>query len=145
MNSTIHLLMYVSSNHFHYLNDIGTNLYKQELFVMAIRTPTERTFPGNFTIIPSSKKWVFHAIFWYAFLSLYGEFICSLNRLVVTDEEDARLPIPAGILRIPVFSAPVALFSQESRFLFRRNFFGTSSGNLSVWGLRRKIRRISFC
>jgi hypothetical protein len=25
-----------------------------------------------------------------------------------------RLPIPAGILRIPVFSAPVALFSQES-------------------------------
>jgi hypothetical protein len=26
----------------------------------------------------------------------------------------ARLHIPAGILRIPVFSAPVALFSQES-------------------------------
>jgi hypothetical protein len=25
-----------------------------------------------------------------------------------------RLPIPAGILRIPVFSVPVALFSQES-------------------------------
>ena len=25
-----------------------------------------------------------------------------------------RLPIPAGILRIPVFSFPVALFSQES-------------------------------
>jgi hypothetical protein len=56
---------------------------------MAIRTPTGRTFPGNFTIIPLSKKWVFHAIFWHAFLSLYGEFICSLNRLVVTDEEDA--------------------------------------------------------
>ncbi len=35
----------------------------------------------------------------------------------------ARLPIPAGILRIPVFSVHVALFSQESRFLFRRNFF----------------------
>jgi hypothetical protein len=28
------------------------------------------------------------------------------------------LPIPAGILRIPVFSTLVALFSQESRFLF---------------------------
>jgi hypothetical protein len=53
----------------------------------------------------------------------------------------ARLPIPAGILRIPVFSAPVAFFSQESRFLFRRNFFGMSSGNLSVWGLHRKLRR----
>jgi hypothetical protein len=57
---------------------------------MAIRTPTGRTFPGNFTIIPSSKKWVFHAIFRQAFLSLYDEFICSLNRLVVTDEEDAK-------------------------------------------------------
>ncbi len=57
----------------------------------------------------------------------------------------ARLVIPVGILRIPVFSAPVALFSQESRFLFRRNFFGSSSGNLSVWGLHRKLRRISIC
>ena len=34
-----------------------------------------------------------------------------------------RLHIPAGILRIPVFSVPVALFPQESRFLFRRNLF----------------------
>ena len=34
-----------------------------------------------------------------------------------------RLPIPAGILRIPVLSVPVALFPQESGFLFRRNFF----------------------
>jgi hypothetical protein len=58
---------------------------------------------------------------------------------------EARLPIPAGILRIPVFSAPVALFSQESQFLFHRNFFGMSSGNLSVWGLHRKLRRISIC
>jgi hypothetical protein len=57
---------------------------------MAIRTPTGKTFPGNFMIIPSSKKWVFHAIFWHAFLSLYGEFICSLNRLDLTDEEDAE-------------------------------------------------------
>ena len=54
----------------------------------------------------------------------------------------ARLVIPAGILRIPVFSVPVALFSQESRFLFRRNFFGTPPGNLSVWGLRRMLRRM---
>ena len=34
-----------------------------------------------------------------------------------------RLPNPAGILRIPVLSVPVALFPQESGFLFRRNFF----------------------
>ncbi len=37
----------------------------------------------------------------------------------------ARLVIPAGILQIPVFSISVPFFSQESRFLFRRNFFGT--------------------
>jgi hypothetical protein len=57
----------------------------------------------------------------------------------------SRLPIPAGILRIPVLSAPVVFFSEESRFLFRRNLFGTPSGNLSVWGLARKLRRISIC
>jgi len=57
---------------------------------MAVRSPTGKTFPGNFTIIPSSKKWVFHAIYRLAFVSLYGEQICSLNRLVLTDEEDAE-------------------------------------------------------
>jgi hypothetical protein len=56
-----------------------------------------------------------------------------------------RLPTPAGILWIPVFSVAVTLFSQESQFLFRRNFFKTSSGNLSVWALRRKLRMISIC
>ncbi len=57
---------------------------------MAIRTPTGKTFPGNYTIIPSSKKWVFHSMFRLAFLSLYGEHVCSMNRLVLTDEEDAE-------------------------------------------------------
>jgi hypothetical protein len=33
----------------------------------------------------------------------------------------SRLHIPAGILRIPVFSVPIACFSQESQFLFRSN------------------------
>jgi hypothetical protein len=90
MNSVNQSLLYFPLNHFNYCNHTGTNLYKQELFIMAIRTPTGRTFPENFTIIPSSKKWIFHAIFRHAFLSLYGEFICSLNRLVLTDEEDAE-------------------------------------------------------
>ena len=57
---------------------------------MAVRTPCGKTFPGNFSIIPSSKKWVFHAIFRLAFLQLYGDEICSMNRLVLTDEEDAE-------------------------------------------------------
>ncbi len=57
---------------------------------MAIQTPTGRTFPGNCTIIPSLKKWVFHAIYCLAFLSLYGECICSLNWLVLNDKEDVE-------------------------------------------------------
>ena len=32
---------------------------------------------------------------------------------VAADGTESRLHIPAGILRIPVFSVPVALFSQE--------------------------------
>jgi hypothetical protein len=58
--------------------------------VIAIRTPTDNTFPGNYTIILSCKKWVFHSIFRLAFLSLYGEHIYSMNQLVLTDEEDAE-------------------------------------------------------
>ncbi len=57
---------------------------------MAIRTPNGKTFPGNYTIIPSSKKWVFHSIFCLAFLSSYGEHVCSMNQFVLTDEEDAE-------------------------------------------------------
>ena len=57
---------------------------------MAVRTPSGKTFPGNFSIIPSAKKWVFHAIFRLAFLELYGDEVCSMNRLVLTDEEDAE-------------------------------------------------------
>jgi hypothetical protein len=57
---------------------------------MAIRTPTGKTFPENYTIIPSSKKWIFHFMFCLAFLSLYGEQVCSMNQLVLTGEEDAE-------------------------------------------------------
>ncbi len=74
-----------------YVSTLGSNIHKQELFVMAIRTPTGKTFPGNYTIIPSSKKWLFHSIFCLAFLSLYGEQGCSMNRLVLTNEEDAEI------------------------------------------------------
>ncbi len=45
---------------------------------MAIRTPTGKTFPGNYTIIPFSKKWVLHSN------------VCSMNQLELTDEEDAE-------------------------------------------------------
>jgi hypothetical protein len=68
----------------------GTNRQTKKLFVMAIRTPTGKTFPGNYTIIPSSMKWVFYSVFRLAFVELYGKRVCSLNRLVLTDEEDAK-------------------------------------------------------
>jgi hypothetical protein len=74
----------------YFFGSSGTNRHRQELFVMAVRTPAGQTFPGNFTIIPSAKKWVFHAIFRLAFLELYGDEVCSMNRLVLTDEEDAE-------------------------------------------------------
>ena len=75
---------------FIYACHAGTNNQKKELFVMAVRSPIGKTFAGNFTIIPSAKKWVFHAIYCLAFLSLYGEHICLFIQLVITDEEDAE-------------------------------------------------------
>jgi hypothetical protein len=54
---------------------------------MAVKTPCGKNFPDNFSIIPSSKKWVFHAIFRLAFLELYGDEVCSMNCLIMTDEE----------------------------------------------------------
>ena len=91
MNISIRMSVYMNSyllTQFFPLT--GTNRHQKELFVMAVRTPCGKTFPGNFSIIPSSKKWVFHAIFRLAFLQLYGNDICSMNWLVLTDEEDAE-------------------------------------------------------
>jgi hypothetical protein len=41
----------------------------------------------------------------------------------IKKSEWARLVIPIGILRIPLYSSPLAFFSEESRFLFLRIFF----------------------
>ncbi len=71
---------------FIYACHAGTSNQKKELFVMAVCSSSGKTFPGNFTIIPSAKKWVFHAIYCLAFLSLYGEHICMLNWLVIIAE-----------------------------------------------------------
>jgi len=45
---------------------LGTNRQKKQLFVMAVRTPSRKTLPGNLAIIPSEQSWVFHAIYQYA-------------------------------------------------------------------------------
>ena len=57
---------------------------------MAVRTPSGRTLPGNLAIIPSEQSWVFHAIYQYAFPHLYSSEVCSRNRLVLTDEDEAE-------------------------------------------------------
>ena len=57
---------------------------------MAVCTPSGKTLPGNLAIIPSEQSWVFHAIYQYAFPHLYSSEVCSRNRLVLTDKDDAE-------------------------------------------------------
>jgi hypothetical protein len=66
------------------------NCQKKQLFVMAVRTPSGRTLPGNLAIIPSEQSWVFHAIYQYAFPHLYSSEVCSRNCLVLTDEDETE-------------------------------------------------------
>jgi hypothetical protein len=88
LNSCINQIhQFISSLYFFYA---GTNNQKKKLFVMAVCFPTGKTFPRNFTNIPSAKKWVFHAMYCLSFLSLYGKHICSLNQIATMDEEDAE-------------------------------------------------------
>ena len=68
----------------------GTNRQGKELFVMAVRSASGDTLPGNLTIIPSGQKWVFHSIYKYAFPLLYSVQVCSRNRLVLTDEDPSE-------------------------------------------------------
>ncbi len=68
----------------------GTNRQKRELFVVAVRSASGDTLPVNLTIIPSAQKWVFNAIYQLAFPSLYSSNVCSMNRLVLTDEDEAE-------------------------------------------------------
>jgi hypothetical protein len=57
---------------------------------MVVRTSSGNTLPGNLTIIPSEQKWVFHAIYQLAFPELYSNEVCSQNRVVITDEDEAE-------------------------------------------------------
>jgi hypothetical protein len=57
---------------------------------MAVCTPSGRTLHGNLAIIPSEQSWVFHAIYQYAFPHFYSLEVCSRNRLVLTDKDEAE-------------------------------------------------------
>ncbi len=135
MNSSINQIhVFMSSL---YLSYAGTNNQKKELFLMAVCSPTGKTFPVNFTIIPSAKKWVFHAIYCLAFLSLYGKHICSLNLLVIMDEKDAEYcSFETLILTHELFwSSTVMLFTFHAIWQpFKRDIYHLLPSNKSQNG-----------
>jgi len=65
----------------------GVNRQKKDWFIMAVRTPAGKTFPGNLTVIPSGRRWVFSTIYQLAFVFLYGKLTCSRNRLALCDAD----------------------------------------------------------
>jgi hypothetical protein len=84
-----------------------TNQQKKELFIMAVRSASGDTLPGNLTIIPSAQKWVFHAIYQHAFPHLYSYEVCSRNRLVLTDEDTSQFkPFESLISTTHIFKLP---------------------------------------
>ena len=68
----------------------GTNRQKTDMFMLAVRSPYGVTYPGNFTFLPSGKRWVFECIYRYAFIALFGSNTCSRNRLALFDEDNAE-------------------------------------------------------
>jgi hypothetical protein len=48
------------------------------------------TLPVNPTVIPSGQKWVFDTIYKTAFPHRYTSEVCSMNRLVLTDEDKSE-------------------------------------------------------
>ena len=83
----------------------SVNKQKKDLYMMAVRNPTPPTFPGNLTIIPSGKRWVFLCIYKLAFIGLYGEITCSRIRLYLTDEDKSEMePMENLIATDKVFS-----------------------------------------
>jgi len=88
----------------------STNRQKKDLFMLAIRNTLGKTFPGNLTIIPSGKRWVFHCIYRHAFLALNGKIACSRNRLALTDEDDSEMsPFENLIATTTIFSKSVLM------------------------------------
>ena len=84
----------------------GTNRQKRELFVAAVQSSSGDTLPVNLTIIPSAQKWVFNAIYQLAFPSLYSSNVCSMNRLVLTDKDEAEyVPFQSASLAAELISS----------------------------------------
>lgn len=122
----------------------AVNRQKTDLFMLAIRTPSGETFPGNFTFIPSGKRWVFQCIYQYAFIALFGKTTCSRNRLAMFDDDIAEHgPFQSCINSIPEFkNSRVMLCVFHAVWMPFRDIlmriitarFCDTSGNLTVIG-----------
>ncbi len=55
-----------------------------------MRSAEGDTLPVNLTVILSGQKWVFDTIYKTAFPHLYTSEVCSMNRLVLTDEDKSE-------------------------------------------------------
>ena len=87
------------------MNNAGTNRQKRELFIAAVRSASGDTLAVNITIIPLAQKWVFNAIYKLAFPSLYTSNVCSMNHLVLTDEDEAEYtPFQSAISTIAEYN-----------------------------------------
>ncbi len=68
----------------------SVNLQKRDLFIMAARNPTGKTFPANLTNIPSGQRWVFSCLFVDAYVEIYGVITCSRNMCSLFDQDPAE-------------------------------------------------------
>jgi len=104
----------------------GTNRQKSDMFMLAIRTPHGITYPGNFTFLPSGKRWVFECIYRYAFIALFGSETCSRNRLALFDEDNAEYgPFENCIRTMPEYkNSHVMLCAFHAVWMpFKKNIF----------------------
>jgi hypothetical protein len=64
-----------------------TNRQNRDLFLMVVKDANGEAYPGNATVIPSGKRWVFQKIYQSFFIHLYGEETIRRNRLALTDDD----------------------------------------------------------
>ena len=55
--------------------------------MMVVKDASGEAFPGNITMVPSGKRWVFQKIYQKFFLRLYGKLTISRNCLALTDDD----------------------------------------------------------
>jgi hypothetical protein len=65
----------------------GTNRQKRGMFLAVVKDSSGKTYPGNITIVPSEKSWVFGCIFEHAFCQLYGKATLLMTQLCLTDDD----------------------------------------------------------